>query len=71
MGILGFIFNLITTFRNYLYDKYILRINRVKDLRVVCVGNITVGGTGKTPAVQYFAEKYKSISTYNNRNFKL
>ncbi len=64
MGILGFIFNLITTFRNYLYDKYILRINRVKDLRVVCVGNITVGGTGKTPAVQYFAEKYKSLG-YN------
>lgn len=42
------IYRLITTARNILYDRKILKTYRSK-LPIVCIGNITVGGTGKTP----------------------
>lgn len=42
--------------RNFLYDKSFLKIHSL-DARVVSVGNITVGGTGKTPIVQVLAEQ--------------
>ena len=64
MGILSFIFKGITRFRNYLYDRFLLKVNKIDGLKVVCIGNITVGGTGKTPAVQYFAKKYMDLG-YN------
>lgn len=57
MRILAYIYNLITSLRNFLFDKNILPIHKIEGLNIICIGNITVGGTGKTPAVQYFVKK--------------
>lgn len=61
MKILSYIYLLITTFRNFLYDKKILKIKRINDVEIFCIGNITVGGTGKTPAVHFFTKKLISM----------
>lgn len=42
----------ITSFRNYLFDKEILK-EYVPEVFTLGVGNLTVGGTGKTPMVNY------------------
>jgi len=44
------IFRLITGMRNWLYDRGLLKTHSV-NIPVISVGNITVGGTGKTPFV--------------------
>ncbi len=38
-------------FRNLLFDKGLLKSERF-DIPIVCIGNITVGGTGKTPMAE-------------------
>ncbi|MDR2880263.1 MAG: tetraacyldisaccharide 4'-kinase [Fusobacteriales bacterium] len=57
MYFLSLIYGLITGIRNKLYDFNILKAKKVANTTIICVGNITAGGTGKTPAVQYFAKK--------------
>ncbi len=51
---LSLIFGLLAQLRFYLYKKRILRDQPLGCL-VVVVGNLTVGGTGKTPVVEKFA----------------
>ena len=46
------IYGLITAFRNYLYDKKVFKSVKF-DFPVVLVGNLSAGGTGKTPHVEY------------------
>src|SRR5512139_4219638 len=48
------LYGLAVAVRNRLYDLKVFR-SRTFPLPVICVGNITVGGTGKTPHVIYIA----------------
>ena len=51
------IYDLITSLRNFLYEKNIFsRINF--KIPIISVGNISLGGTGKTPLVEYLANYY-------------
>ncbi|WP_266364483.1 tetraacyldisaccharide 4'-kinase [Tellurirhabdus rosea] len=56
---LSWLYGGITDFRNYLYDKQISRVYR-PPIPTVSVGNLTVGGTGKTPMVDYILHQIQS-----------
>ncbi|MGL4393449.1 MAG: tetraacyldisaccharide 4'-kinase [Fusobacteriaceae bacterium] len=57
MTVLVFIYYAITFIRNKLFDMGILSMREVSGVEIICVGNITVGGTGKTPCVQFFVKR--------------
>ena len=46
------LYGLITDIRNFLFDKGILKSYSF-DLPIIAVGNLSVGGTGKTPQIEY------------------
>jgi len=56
------LYGFITSIRNFLFDKGILKSYSF-DLPIIAVGNLSVGGTGKTPQIEYLirllSEKYK------------
>lgn len=55
---LGWLYGLVTGIRNLLFDKGI-RKSQQFGLPVISIGNITVGGTGKTPHAEYTATLLK------------
>lgn len=56
------LYGFIIAIRNFLFDKGILK-SYAFDLPIIAVGNLSVGGTGKTPQIEYLirllSEKYK------------
>lgn len=56
---LSFIYLLVISIRNWLYDKNILRSTSF-GLPVICIGNLSVGGTGKSPMVEYLVSGLKT-----------
>lgn len=51
---LSWLYGAVTDVRNWLFDHKVLTVEEF-DVPVVSIGNITVGGTGKTPHVEYIA----------------
>jgi tetraacyldisaccharide 4'-kinase len=49
---LSFVYGIVTSIRNFLYDSKILK-SKAFQLPIISVGNLTVGGTGKTPHAEY------------------
>lgn len=56
---LSLIFSHIVRFRKFLYTKGILKSYTIP-VPIIVIGNITVGGTGKTPLIIYLAEILKN-----------
>lgn len=56
---LSFIFTDVVKFRRWLYKKGYKTVEKLP-VPVIIVGNITVGGTGKTPLVIYLVEQLKA-----------
>jgi tetraacyldisaccharide 4'-kinase len=52
------VYAVIVKLRNLFFDKNILKTKRV-NAKVISVGNITVGGSGKTPMVMYLIDLLK------------
>ena len=55
----SFLYGIGVRLRNLLFDWKILRTERY-DLPIICVGNLTVGGTGKTPHTEYLIRMLKN-----------
>lgn len=51
---LSLLFAVVLRIRHWLYDRHMLPIYYPK-VKTISIGNLTVGGTGKTPVVQYLA----------------
>lgn len=54
----SFLYGIGVRFRNHLFDWGILR-SQSYDIPVISIGNITVGGTGKTPHTEYLIKLLK------------
>lgn len=56
---LGCLYGLVIYLRHFLFDQGILTSRRFP-VPIICVGNLSVGGTGKTPMVLYLIELLKT-----------
>lgn len=56
---LSWLYGFIVFIRNKMFECKILK-QKSYDIPVICIGNITVGGTGKTPHTEYLIELLRS-----------
>src|SRR6187402_1996839 len=58
LQLLSKVFVVIVKLRRFLYDVRLLR-DTTLGIQVIAIGNLTVGGTGKTPVVEKFARELR------------
>lgn len=51
------LYDAITSMRNYAFDKGILE-QKEYDIPIIAVGNLSTGGTGKTPMIEFFIRQF-------------
>ncbi|WP_332367845.1 tetraacyldisaccharide 4'-kinase [Spirosoma telluris] len=56
------LYGLVLDVRNWLYDSYLLKSIR-PSVYSIGVGNLTVGGTGKTPMIEFLIKRYAFLVT--------
>ena len=56
-NILAFPYAIALALRNHFYDKGWLKSTKFDNVSVISLGNVTVGGTGKTPHVELFIKE--------------
>jgi len=61
------LYRLILALRHFAYDKKIKKVFRA-DVPTICVGNITVGGTGKTPHTEMILRQLLQSDAWAYRN---
>ena len=61
VAVLNYLFQLI---RSFLYANNFFKVHQTK-INTICIGNLSLGGTGKTPLVKFLIERLskKYIST--------
>src|SRR5712691_10279231 len=59
LSALSKVFAVLVKFRRFLYNVRLLR-DYTLGVQVIAIGNLTVGGTGKTPVVEKFARELQS-----------
>ena len=59
--------SLVLRLRHFLYDKGLKKVHRA-DVPTICVGNITVGGTGKTPHTEMILRMLQESDWAGNLN---
>ena len=64
---LAVLYDLITTIRNILFDVSVLKSTSFK-IPIIVVGNLSVGGTGKTPQIEYLIRLLKEHHKVGGRH---
>jgi tetraacyldisaccharide 4'-kinase len=58
MKLLSYVYRMVISIRHLMFDSHLLKSHKF-DTPVICVGNITVGGTGKTPTAEMIVSYMK------------
>ena len=56
---ISLIYGCLVAFRNFLFNKKILKSSEF-DVKTIQVGNLSAGGTGKTPHIEYLIRLLKN-----------